>query len=190
MTTKTYEHRASSEAQPARPNTEPRSQKRLDWHTCMPPVDWLHRHPRVSPAFIPRPSPPGLNALQTVRWKASAFQPAYGPATEPLRSAHRASPGRSPECLRALTGTSGFHRTPPGVHRSPLRRSPADHPSRTGPSEAQSHDLRQLGRLRLSVGACVRHRTPSDVHRNLRVPPGSPRRPIEASLSILAVPRR
>jgi len=131
--TKTCGHRASSEAHSARPQTGPRSQKRLDWHTCMPPVDWLHRRPRASPAFITRPSPPGLAALQTVRGEPRFSNPHTDPPPSLLRKAHPSVSRTLTECLRALT-------EPPGstehlrVFTSAPGRSPADHPTRPDPS--------------------------------------------------------
>jgi hypothetical protein len=137
-----------------------------------------------------------LKAPQTVRRRASALHPQQEPATEPLRKlterlqdAHLRAFGPSTEslralteCLRALTGTSGFHRTPPGVHR----RTP---PSRTGlsrPNRTTRGSADDSGR----PSGCARQRASSDTRRNLRVPPGPLRRPNEARLSILAVLRR
>lgn len=116
----------------------------------MPPVGWLHRHFRVSPAIITRPSPPGLAALQTVLGELRFSRPCKDTATEPLRKLTERLQDAH-ECLRALTGTSGFHRTPPGVHRTPPgvhRRSiPHGRDFRDPP-----HDPQQHGQLRLSTG--------------------------------------
>jgi len=151
----------------------------------MPPVGWLHRHLRMSPAFLTRLSPPGLTATQTVRGELRLPIPCKEPATEPLRKLTRASPGRSRE-------PSGPHRVPPGTHRN-LRvppntsgcspnasgRSPADH-SFMGPAfrgqrrvfRDPKHDLRLAG----TTSVVQRRRcSPPSIFgrsRNLRVPPG------------------
>lgn len=64
----------------------------------------FNRHPRVSPAFITRPGPSGLAALQTVRGELRFSKPCQEPATEPLRKlterlqdAHRGAFEPSPE---------------------------------------------------------------------------------------------
>jgi len=143
----------------------------------MPPVGWLHRHLRMSPAFLTRLSPPGLTATQTVRGELRLPNPCKEPATEPLRKLTRASPGRSREPSgphRVPPGThrtSGFHRTPPGVHRTPpgvhRRITPSwarPFEANGGSSETQSTTCGSLGRLRLSNGVVVRHRASSDAH--------------------------
>jgi hypothetical protein len=123
----------------------------------------FNRHPRVSLAFITRPSPPGLVALQTVRGELRFSKPPQDTATELLRKLTRASPGRSPRRFRALTGTSGFHDTS-GCHPIASGRSPADFPTRPA-FRGRQHDLR-LARTTPVVHQVRRvcHRASPDAH--------------------------
>jgi hypothetical protein len=89
------------------------------------------RHLRMSPAIITRPSPPGLAALQTVLGELRFSILCKDTATEPLRKLTERLQDAH-ECLRALTGTSGFHRTPSGRSPTASGQSPALYPSRTG----------------------------------------------------------
>jgi hypothetical protein len=99
-----------------------RSQKRPDWHTCMPPVSWLHRHLWVSPAHNAR-TLRGSTALQTVLGELRFSRSVQGyrhrassEAHERLQDAHTSASGHSPE-PPGSTNTPGCSRTPPGVHR-------------------------------------------------------------------------
>lgn len=161
-----------------------RSQKRLDWHTCMPPVSWLHRHLWVSPAFT-TPEPSGAHPLCKLCLENSG-------SPDRARIPPPSLFGSSPERLQDA------HRVPPGTHRN-LRvppnasgRSPALHPSRTGLSRPTARPAvartTSVVHRTTSVAHQVRHspRASSDAHRNLRVPPESLRR-LEASSSKLAV---
>jgi hypothetical protein len=109
--TKTYEHPSffGSSSGPAKHRTTGPRNDLTGILVCRRSAGF-NRHPRVSPAFITRPSPPGLAALQTVRGELRFSKPPQDTATEPLRKLTRASPGRSPRRFRALTGTFGFHR--------------------------------------------------------------------------------
>jgi hypothetical protein len=174
---------------PARPHTGPRSQKRLDWHTCMPPVDSLHSTPSGVTGIHNTPEPSGARCSANCARRTSVLQPAQGyrhrvfsgRLTERLQDAHRVPPGTH--------GISGFHRTPPGVHGRPRALTGGPFYA-AGPFEAHLHDLRLAGTTSV-VRRCEVFATSASGHsRNLRVPPGPLRRPDEASLSILAVPRR
>jgi hypothetical protein len=185
--------RASSEAQRPGQTPDHRSQKRLDWHTCMPPVDRLHRHLRVSSAFITRQELFGAQSSANCAPEGLGSPPAAGTRHRASSEAHRASPGRSSESLRALNREpsgphrvpSGPHRVPPGTHRN-LRvpsnapgRSPADPSFSDGPFEAQPHDPRQRGRLRSSIWLC----SPASVFGHSSEPPGSTRASSETQRS-------
>jgi len=143
--------RASSEAQPVRPQTATigprndltgilvcrRSAGFTDTFGC-------HRHSQ-------RPSPPGLTRSANCAWRTPVLQTVQGYRHRASSEAHPSVSRTLTECLRALTGTSGFHRTPPGVHRTPPgvhRRSiPHGRDFRDPP-----HDPQQHGQLRLSTG--------------------------------------
>ena len=184
--------RASSEAQPVRPQTATigprndltgilvcrRSAGFTDTFGC-------HRHSQ-------RPSPPGLTRSANCAWRTPVLQTVQGYRHRASSEAHPSVSRTLTECLRALTGTSGFHRTPPGVHRTPPgvhRRSiPHGRDFRDPPHDPQQHGQLRLstGRLRSPTRCVVFARASSDAHRNLRVPPESLRR-LEASSSKLAV---
>lgn len=100
----------------------------------MPPVSWLHRHLRVSPAFITRPSPPGLARSANCAWRTPVLQTVQGYRHRASSEAHRVSPGHS----RVPPGTHRNLRVPPntsGCSPNASGRSPALHPSRTGTFE-------------------------------------------------------
>jgi len=117
----------------------------------MPPVSWLHRHLRVSPAFITRPSPPGLARSANCAWRTPVLQTVQRYRHRASSEAHRASPGRS--------------RVPPGTHRN-LRVPPNAFGRSTERLRAfnrrsilhgrdfrdPSHDPQQHGQPRLSTG--------------------------------------
>jgi len=91
----------------------------------MPPVNWLHRHLRVSPAINDTPEPSGARPLCKLCLESSG-------SPDRARIPPPSLFGSSPERLQDA------HRVPPGTHRN-LRvppnasgRSPALHPSRTG----------------------------------------------------------
>jgi hypothetical protein len=144
-----------------------------------------HRYLRVSPAFITRPSPPGLARSANCAWRTPVLQTVHGYRHRASSEAHRASPGRS--------------RVPPGTHRN-LRvppnasgRSPALHPSRTGLS-------RPIARPAAARTTSVVHRTTSVAHQVRLVatsvlgcspePPGSTRVPSETHRSQFVQTRR
>jgi hypothetical protein len=168
-----------------RPGQTPdhRSQKRLDWHTCMPPVRRLHRQRSrchdnlrvVNRQTRLAPSPPGLKAPQTVRPESfgSPTRARNPPPsllrklTERLQDAH----GH----LRAPTGTSGFHRTSPDVLNtsgcSPERlRAFTGGSSRAAAFRGHPHDLRSA---RTTSVAHQRRRLPPSLFGSSPEPPGS-----------------
>jgi hypothetical protein len=148
----------------------------------VPPVNWLHRHLRVSSAIITRPSPPGLDRSANCAWRTPVLQTVQGYRHRASSEAHPSVSRTLTECLRALTGTSGFHRTPPGVHRTPPgvhRRSiPHGRDFRDPPHDPQQHGQPRLstGRLR-SPTRCVVFAT--SVLGCSPEPPGSNRVPSE-----------
>jgi hypothetical protein len=188
--------RASSEAQPVRPQTAT-----IGPRNDLTGILVCRRSAGFTDTFgchrqsMTRPSPPGLARSANCAWRTPVLQTVQG-------YRHRASSEAHPsvsrtlteclraltECLRALTGTSGFHRTPPGVHR---RSIPHGRDFRDPPHDPQQHGQPRLstGRLRSPTRCVLLPRASSDAHRNLRVPPESLRR-LEASSSKLAVQRR
>jgi len=199
---KTYEHEPLRKLK--RPGQKPdqRSQKRLDWHTCMPPVDWLHPTPSGVIGIHNTPEPFGAWCSANCARRAPALHPVQ-------RTRHPSFFGSSPsvsrmltECLRALTEPPGSKRTPPGVHRTPsgVHGGPLAHGrALRGLGRAfrgSLHDLRLAGRPRSSRTTSVVHRCEvfaTELLRKLTEPPGSTgtlRRPTEAGLSRLAVMRR
>lgn len=148
-----------------------------------------HRHLRVSPAFITRPSPPGLARSANCAWRTPVLQTVQGYRHRASSEAHRASPGRS--------------RVPPGTHRN-LRVPPERLRAFTGAPSLTDGTFETHRTTRSSTdnlgcppddfgrptGASCSPRASSDAHRNLRVPPESLRRLTEASSSKLAVLRR
>jgi len=163
---KTYEHRASSEAQPVRPNIGP-SVPETTWlaylyaagqlasPTPSGVTDIFGCHRQSSHARVPRDSPLCKLCLE------NSGSPDRARIPPPSLFGSSPSVSRTlTECLRALTGTSGFHRTPPGVHRTPPgvhRRSiPHGRDFRDPPHDPQQHGQPRLstGRLR-STNRCV-----------------------------------
>jgi hypothetical protein len=148
----------------------------------MPPVSWLHRHLRVSPAINDTPEPSGARPLCKLCLENSGSPDRaripppslFGSSPERLQDAHRVPPGTH--------RTSGFHRTPPGVHRTPPgvhRRSiPHGRDFRDPPHDPQQHGQPRLstGRLR-SPTRCVVFAT--SVLGCSPEPPGSNRVPSE-----------
>ena len=174
--------RASSEAQPVRPQTATigprndltgilvcrRSAGFTDTFGC-------HRHSQ-------RPSPPGLTRSANCAWRTPVLQTVQGYRHRASSEAHPSVSRTLTECLRALTGTSGFHRTPPGVHRTP----PGVHRR----SIPHGRDFRDpIARPAAARTTSVVHRTTSVAHQVRRVrqsvlgcspePPGSTRVPSE-----------
>jgi hypothetical protein len=173
-----------------------RSQKRLDWHTCMPPVSWLQPTPPGVTGNHDTPEPSGARPLCKLCLENSGSPDRaripppslFGSSPERLQDAHECLRALT-EYLRALTGTSGFHRTPPGVHRRSLLH---ERDFRDPPHDPAVARTTSVAHRTTSVAHQVRHspRASSDAHRNLRVPPESLRRLTEASSSKLAVQRR
>jgi hypothetical protein len=98
---KTYEHRASSEAQAVRPNIAtigPRNDL-TGILVCRRSVGF-NRHLRVSPAIMTRPSPPGLARSANCAWRTPVLQTVQG-------YRHRASSEAHPSVSRTLTSASG-----------------------------------------------------------------------------------
>lgn len=140
----------------------------------MPPVSWLHRHLWVSPAFITRPSPPGLAALQTVPGELRFSRPCKDTATSLF--------GSSPSVSRTLTSASGHSPEPPGS--TERLRAFTGAPSLTD-GTFETHRTTRSSTDNLGcppddfgrpTGASCSPRASSDAHRNLRVPPESLRR--------------
>lgn len=181
--------RASSEAQPVRPNTAT-----IGPRNDLTGILVCRRSTGFTDTFgchrqsMTRPSPPGLDRSANCAWRAPVLQTVQGYRHRASSEAHPSVSRTLTECLRALTGTSGFHRTPPGVHRRsiPHGRDFRDPIARPAAARTTSVVHRTT-----SVAHQVRHlpRASSDAHRNLRVPPESLRR-LEASSSKLAVQRR
>jgi hypothetical protein len=152
----------------------------------MPPVNWPHRHLRVSSASITRPSPLGLARSANCAWRTPVLHTVQGYRHRASSEAHPSVSRTLTECLRALTGTSGFHRTPPGVHR---RSIPHGRDFRDPP-----HDPQQHGQLRLSTGRlrspnrCVVFAT--SILGCSPEPPGSTRVPSETHRSQFVQTRR
>lgn len=116
-----------------------RSQKRLDWHTCMPPVHWLQSTPSGVTGLHNTPEPPGARCSANCARKASALHPCKETAaellrkltellrklTERLQDAHRAPSGGPPESSDSTT--LRCHRAPQAFVWRTFR-------TRTGPS--------------------------------------------------------
>jgi len=88
-----------------------RSKKRLDWHTCMPPVNWLHRHLRAPHRHSHAPEPSGVRCSANCARRTSVLHGARIPPPSLF--------GSSPSVSRTLT------RVPPGTHRN--LRVPSEH---------------------------------------------------------------
>lgn len=156
----------------------------------MPPVGWLHRHLRVSSAFIPRPSPQGLMLSKLCAGKLRLSNPPtdpppslFGVLTERLQDAHSSAFGRLPEPPGSTEHLRVFIDRPCGVHRRIiLCGSGLSRPKRTTCDE-----LDDFGCPSARVFA-------TEPLRMLTEPPGSTGpsygRPKRSQPSILAVPRR
>ena len=184
--------RASSEAQPVRPQTATigprndltgilvcrRSAGFTDTFGC-------HRHSQ-------RPSPPGLTRSANCAWRTPVLQTVQG-------YHHRASSEAHPSVSRTLTSASGhspstFGHSPEPPGSTERLRAFTGAPSLTDGTFETHRTTRSstdnfgcppddFGR---PPGASCSPRASSDAHRNLRVPPESLRR-LEASSSKLAV---
>jgi len=96
----------------------------------MSPVGWLHERSRAFTRHSrTRPSPSGLAALLTVHGELRFSKPRGIPPPNIFGCSFE-RPRTLTECLWTFTGTFGFHRTPPGVHRA----SPDAHSSAFGRS--------------------------------------------------------
>jgi len=125
--------RASSEAQPVRPQTAT-----IGPRNDLTGILVCRRSAGFTDTFgchrqsMTRPSPPGLARSANCAWRAPVLQTVQGYRHRASSEAHPSVSRTLTECLRAL------NRVPPGTHRN-LRvppnasgRSPALHPSRTG----------------------------------------------------------
>jgi len=168
--------RASSEAQPVRPNTAT-----IGPRNDLTGILVCRRSTGFTDTFgchrqsMTRPSPPGLDRSANCAWRAPVLQTVQGYRHRASSEAHPSVSRTLTECLRALTGTSGFHRTPPGVHRRSI---------------PHGRDFRDpIARPAAARTTSVVHRTTSVAHQVRHIatsvlgcspePPGSTRVPSE-----------